>query len=243
MRRDKENVGKTTHSWFKQGMFAINAQAQAFTFRVRNPRARMLLIDANSGDGIGVPKPYDLFHNEDIADSTAGMLADLARVTRADLALCEKMKSRRLTLMHRFKDVIVLAKHEDIPEHVRANAYDYILWVSDTCGYSQHGLPQMREVASLCKNTDFIVALNVGALTRLLGVSPKNPFWRIHHAKWHPEKMIDPLWWRNTLGKRYVAASKIFHQSSNFNFQILVLSNNLSLASRQPPFSIIKDNR
>ena len=61
-KRRREGAGWSEHSWIKHDMAAKPVLGQAAAFRARFPDARILLIDANAGDGVGVEKRRpDLF--------------------------------------------------------------------------------------------------------------------------------------------------------------------------------------
>ena len=239
MRKDRANAGRSEHSWIKHDLFRKPVRAQSFAYRVRFPDARMLLVDANSGDGEGVARTDDLFRHP--SEASAEMLNKIAAAAGADLCLCEKVKSRRLKLMERFgSSAVVLAKHEEVPALVLAGKYNYVLWLSDPCGYAGHGLEPMKQTARLCPRSDFVIALNIGAIDRLNGVNPDDPWWGGTRQKWIPTEIAKPVWWRDLLGKKQVSSSDVIEQSRGFKFKILVVSNFLAQASRKRPFKVIE---
>jgi hypothetical protein len=231
-RRDKEKLGKSDHSWIKHGMAKRVVGAQVGTFRYRFPKAKMILIDGNAGDGIGVElQQFDLFNGVRISKPTPRILAELADEHGCTLCLCEANRKKRQLLKKQFPDVFIVASQQEAASFAIRGHYDYALWMSDPCGYAGHGVEHMRRltVPVLDKvqriiRSDFVIVFNEHAVNRVLGAS-HSPYWK-PHQKYKP--MLEPTWWLQQLSKRYLARTPVIKQSSGFRFRLIVVSDFLA---------------
>lgn len=230
--RNRERKGSSDHSWFKHQLDAKAVSGQVCAFRARCPTDRILLVDGNAGEGIGVKKTQsDLFEGDTLSQPTAQILTDLAeRVGGADVVLCDNDPRKRAMLWQRFPQAIILADHREIPYIIRPE-HHYALWLSDPSGYAGHGVEHMRAVAErvLC---DFVVNLNEHALRRVF--KTKGPKWDPHRVKYRG--MLEPDWWLDKLGKRLIARTRLIRASPNFHFRVMVISNFLADSARRAPF-------
>jgi len=239
-KRNREGAGYSERSWFKHRLDAKAVAGQVCAFRARYPGDRILLIDGNAGDGMGVVQTQsDLFDGDTLSQSTSQMLNELAEhVGGADVCLCDKDVRKRAILWQLYPQATILADHRDIPHIVRPE-HHYALWLSDPCGYAGHGVEYMRAVADrvLC---DFVVNLNEHALRRVF--KTKGDKWDTHRVKY--QGMTEPAWWLDKLGKRLMARTRLIRASSNFNFRVMVIANFLADAARRAPFvEIIEKGR
>jgi hypothetical protein len=223
----KQGKGKSDHSWIKHGMAQRVAGAQVGAFRFRFPDAKIILIDGNAGDGFGVPlDQFDLFLGFTASKPTPRMLADLAEQHGCTLCLCELKRKKREMLRDQFPDAVIVGTHEEAAALATSGDYDYVLWLSDPCGYAGHGVEHMRAVATVNSTkklprilrSDFAIIFNELAIRRVAGAKHA-PDWQ-PHQKYTP--MIEPAWWLQQLPKRYLARTPVIKQSSGFHFRMMV---------------------
>jgi hypothetical protein len=231
-------TGRTDNSWIKHKLVGKPAWAQCAAYRAVWPDERILLIDGNAGDGIGVASDQiDLFDGQIISCPTPSLLADIAdALGNADLWLCEKNPDKRSDLREQFPEATILSNHDHVAEHLRhlGQPYRYALWLSDPCGPSAQGVDAMRALGACCSRCDYVVILNEGSIVRMQSTKPASLRWATHRTKYPP--MLDPQWWLENLNRRYLARTRVIHQSAGFNFRILVVANYLADAAHRPPF-------
>jgi len=246
--RSRENAGKSDTSWIKHKLIQQAANGQINAYRVRHSTARIAIIDANAGDGEGVPRPQcDLFEDgPSISIPTPALAASLAVEHGGDVYLCEKDADKRRDLRSRFPSAVILDDHADVP--ARLAGYEYVVVISDPCGPSGHGIDHLQSIARHIKYADFVVVFNEGWLRgRLAGVkpashpdedTPSRRAWQTTQRIYTP--MIDPCWWMTTLGRRHIARTCLVRASANFQYRVLVVANYLSHAVQRRPFEVIK---
>lgn len=232
-KRRREGAGWSEHSWIKHDMAAKPVLGQAAAFRARFPDARILLIDANAGDGVGVEKRRpDLFDPTVVSRPSSQLMCELAeRIGNATVVLCERDHNKRVALWHRYGAIAtIVADHREIPCVVRPE-HRYALWLSDPNGPSGHGIPHMRAVADrvLC---DFVVIFNEGAVNRMRGTQGDK--WETSRARYG--HMKDPQWWLEALNKQAMSRTRKIPQSQGFHFRVLVIANWFADAARRHPF-------
>jgi hypothetical protein len=123
--------------------------------------------------------------------------------------------------------VVVVATQQEAAAFA-LKGFDYVLWLSDPCGYAGHGIEHMRTVAQGGRGngvhrilrSDFVVIFNEHALNRVLGAR-HSIYWQTHQKY---VDMLEPAWWLNQLSKRYLARTPVIKQSNAFHFRLLVLS-------------------
>jgi hypothetical protein len=228
--RPREGAGKSGNSWVKHNLFDQIVSAQVYSYRHKHRAQRILLIDGNAGDGEGVcTGQNDLFEGMQHSRPTAQILMQLAaRVGNTDVVLCDHDNKKRLALMRRFPEAIVVEAHEDIPKHVRG--HEYAVWLSDPCGYAGHGVEAMARLVARLPISDFVVALNEGALNRVLHTQSRH--WRLARERW--AKLEDPQYWLSMLSKKEMHRSaRRIAGSQNFRYRILLISNYTSHAAKR----------
>jgi hypothetical protein len=219
---ERANAGRSEGSWIKHSLLSKIVEAQVRTAHLHD---KLLLIDANAGDGIGV------LHDGVVSTPTPQIVTNIAFAVSADVCLCDASRRQRLLLRKRFPSALIAETHSDVVDVVRAGGYDYVLWLSDPCGYTGHGVGAMRIVARDVAASDFIVVFNEGSVLR-----------RINHAA-RRQKIYGELqhasFWLQQLQKNYLARTSVINQSRGFRYRVLVVSNELSDAAHRPPFSEI----
>ena len=219
----REGIGWSEHSWIKHDIAAKAVGGQVAAFRQRFPTAKMLLIDGNAGDGFGVElEQRDLFMTK-CSRPTAQLLDELAFMHDATLCLVEKDSDKRRSLITRFPKAIIISSHKEAAD-IALGGYNYVLWLSDPCGYAGHGIEEMRKIALHILFSDFVVILNELALRRVKAVR-HSPYW-FPHQKYVP--MLEPRWWLGQLCKRYLARTPLIKQSNGFHFRLLVVGDYLT---------------
>lgn len=224
-----QGEGKSDHSWIKHGMAQRVAGAQVSAFRYRFPGARMLLIDGNAGDGLGVDlAQFDLFLGTKESKPTPRMLMELAEQHSCTICLCETDRKKREFLKQRFANALIVANQREAAMLAINGDFDYVLWLSDPCGYAGHGVEHMRAIA-LAKGggklqkilrSDFAIICNDLALNRVNGAR-HSPYWQ-PHQKYMP--MLEPTWWLQQLSKQWLARTPVIKQSPGFHFRMIVIS-------------------
>jgi hypothetical protein len=231
-RREKEKRGKSDHSWIKHGMAKKVVGAQVGAFRYRFPDANMILIDGNAGDGYGVElQQFDLFDGVTNSKPTPHILADLAREYGCTLCLCEAKRKKRELLSEQFPNALIVATHREAAALAISGGHDYVLWLSDPCGYAGHGVEHMRRLTMPMQGkvqrimrSDFVIIFNELAVNRVVGARDA-PEWQ-PHQKYVP--MLQPTWWLQQLPKRYLARTPVIKQSSGFHFRLMVVTDFLT---------------
>jgi hypothetical protein len=235
-KNNHDGEGKSPHSYIKHRAIDRFASGQVASFRRSHPHARMLLIDGNAGDGMGVeiPLPYP-FENDRIkretSRPTAGLLADLANDHNADLCLCDKDKEKRQILKEYFPEAHIFSTHEEVVQFAIAQRPDYAIWLSDPCGPAGHGVEYMRELAMYVRYTDFVIILNEHACSRFAGVA-HSPYWQAHQI--YPP-MVEASWWSEKLPKRFQLRTIPERTSGNFCYRLIVLTDYLCEGARRQP--------
>jgi hypothetical protein len=232
--------GKTENSWIKHDFAARVVASQLAAFRCLHPNDRMLLIDGNAGDGVGVPKRQgDLFEGETLSRPTPQLMIELAaRVGNADVCLCEVNARKRASLYSRFgrvPGVIVVANNSEVWSAIRSD-HRHGLWLSDPCGPKGHGVDHMRTIDRRLP-CDFVVIFNETSTGRIACTHKPNLAWQKSRQLYAP--MLEPQWWLDKLRKRYLARSRLIRQSSNFGYRVMIISNYLADAARREPFDEI----
>jgi hypothetical protein len=230
-RRDKEKLGKSDRSWIKHGMAERVVGGQVAAFRSRFPDARIILIDGNAGDGFGVELDQRDLFGVHSSKPTPRILAELAVRYGCTLCLCEFKRKKRQLLEMQFPEARIVATQCEAASLAIRGGYDYALWLSDPCGYAGHGVEHMRRITMIASTkvsrimrSDFVIVFNEHAVNRVVGAS-HSIYWQ-PHQKYTP--MLDPAWWLAQLSKRFLARTPIIHQSTNFNFRLMVVSDFLS---------------
>jgi hypothetical protein len=242
--RNREDAGKSDASWIKHKLIQQAANGQINAYRVRHSAARIAIIDANAGDGEGVPLPQcDLFEDIPVSIPTPALAASLAVEHGGDVFLCERKTERREELRKRFPRAVILNDHADVA--AKLFGYEYVLVISDPCGPSGHGIEHLMAIAG--KHTDFIIVFNECFLARVDGVKPPNNLdentpqrraWLKAQHLYGP--MGDPEWWMTTLKRRHIARTCLIRASSNFQYRVLVVANFLSDSAQRRPFERVK---
>jgi len=236
-RRRRERAGKSDRSWIKHDYVDRAAVSQVNAYRVNRPDHKVLLIDGNAGDGLGVvidTEQQDLFVHEIMSRPTPAILTAVAdQVGNAEVVLCEKDLVKRSSLYQKFPTAQILGNHKEAPSVIRPD-HKYALWVSDPIGPASAGFEPMRQVAHKLA-ADFIVILNHGSINRINKTS--SVIWE-RSRELYGER-IDPEWWRQQLNKRYLALSHVVGQSPNFRFRIMVIADYLADACFRHPFTEI----
>lgn len=233
--RPNRAKGKSENSWVKHGMIGKAVGGQVGAARMLFPKRRLLLIDANAGDGDGVSTlQFELFSGELRGSRpTPQLMVELAQsVGNADVCLVECSRAKRSKLWQRFghnKNVKIVASHAEIAAVIRPE-HGYGLWLSDPCGPAGHGVEYMRLINNhlLC---DFVVVFNEGNVMRALCTTHG---WETYIKRYG--NMIQPQWWLEQLEKPYMARTRIIPASQNFHYRVLVISKFLSQAVRRSPF-------
>lgn len=236
--RRREGAGKSESSHIKQRFARKAVRSQVFAYRRANPLHRIVLIDGNAGDGVGVPIPqFDLFEGEIVSHPTPEILTQIAnRLVGVDVILCERKKDRREELKARFPHAIILSDNKDALAHIRAD-HCYALWLSDPNGPSTHGVETMRALADNPRiRSDFVVIFNEGSAIRMGATD--DPLWEKHRERY--PQMAAPLWWAEKLRKNSVAYSKLIGQSANFRFRLLIVANHLGDVARGKDFTVAR---
>jgi hypothetical protein len=235
-RKGRRGAGYNDFSWVKHGLAYKVVASQMSAYRVSHPNDRILLIDGNAGDGIGVPElkdQRDLF-GPTFSRPTSQMMVELALADgNCDVILCEKDRKKRASLMHFFPEAIVLENHSEAVNYIRAH-HRYAIWMSDPCGASGHGVKHMVAVALrvLC---DFVVVFNEQfVMRRLAGVKKPNIGWDTSKER-YGWMAYDQEWLRET-GKSQLAKTVLFDGGPNFKYRVMVLANYLGRAARRYPF-------
>jgi hypothetical protein len=216
----RAQTGRSEQSWRKHQILSAVIAAQADE---ANAHDRVLLIDANAGDGLGV------LHDGIVSTPTPQIMTSVAFDCGADVCLCDSNRPRRLLLRKRFPGALIAETHSDIVDIVRAGKYDYVLWLSDPCGYAGHGVGAMRIVARDMQTSDFIIVFNEWSVIRRANISARRQ--KIYGEMQHPS------FWMQQLNKNLLARTGIINQSIGFRYRVLIVSNNLSSAARHLPFS------
>jgi hypothetical protein len=218
--REREGAGKSDHSWIKHSYCGKAAGAQVAAFHRIFPDARMILIDGNAGDGVGVTvNQGDLFDGPRYSKPTPRMLSDLGMQHGATVCLCERDPVKRRSLRVFFPNAIVVASHRQAAD-IALRGFNYAFWLSDPNGCAGHGIDQMRRVAMGILRSDFVVVSNECALNRFVGVA-HSPYWAKHQVY---VPMLQPAWWLQKLPKRFLARTELVKQSPGFHFRLLVIS-------------------
>jgi hypothetical protein len=238
--RRREGAGKSDNSWIKHGFVARVVGSQMAAYRYLHPDHRILLVDGNAGDGLGVPQAQgDLFGSEPLSRPTPRLMTDLAAADgNADVCLCETDRRKRAALYSRFGHMLGVTVIADNCEAARAldNKHRYAIWLSDPCGPKGHGVQHMRTFAARLP-CDFVVIFNERSTERIAATCQPNVAWQTSRRLYAP--MLDPQWWLDGFRKRYLARSRLIQQSPNFGYRVMVISNYLADAARREPFTEI----
>jgi len=198
-------------------------------------------MHAGAGEGIALPQ-LDFFR-EDVSFPTATLATRLSDIVQGDVILCERKVKERQQLTQKFPHAVILADHADIPEQL-GHGYDWALVLNDPCGYSEHGIETMQQIASQVA-TDWLIVFNEGSLMRILGMRPvvtqqEIPFVaRVRAARALYAWMAEPQAWAARLRARHMARTVLIPASDGFRYRIFVLSRMLSDAVKRVPWEIV----
>ena len=242
--RRREGAGKSDNSWIKHGFVARIVSSQVAAYRYLHPSDRILLIDGNAGDGIGVCKAQgDLFEGELLSRPTPQLVTELgASIGNADVCLCESNRRKRAELFGRFgrmPGVTVIADNCEVWSVIR-DQHRYALWLSDPCGPKGHGVQHMLTIDRRLP-CDFVIVFNETSTDRIAHTTKPNVAWQTSRRLYAP--MLDPQWWIDSFRKRYLARSRLIRQSPNFGYRVMVIANCLADAARREPFNEIIERR
>jgi hypothetical protein len=228
------SAGKSDNSWIKHGFVARIVSSQVAAYRYLHPSDRILLIDGNAGDGIGIRNGFE---GELLSRPTPQLMTELgALVGNADVCLCESDKRKRAELFSRFgrmPGVTIIADNCEVRSVIRGE-HRYALWLSDPCGPKGHGVQHMLKIDRRLPS-DFIVIFNETSTGRI--AHTRDVAWQKSRCLYAP--MLDPQWWFDSFRKRYLARSRLIRQSPNFGYRVMVISNYLADAARRDPFNEI----
>jgi len=161
------------------------------------------------------------FFEGDRSETTPELLLRLSEnIGNCDVVLCERNYSKRISLQRKFSTARLIEDHGEIPAML--HDHQYVIWVSDPCGYAQHGHDQMAAIAREARKSDFVIAFNEGMLVRAMHTKPG--------GAWEPVRriyggMLDPQWWLQKLDKQFMARSQVIYQSAGFQFRMMVVAN------------------
>jgi hypothetical protein len=242
MNNDRAGAGFSPNSYRKHRRMELLIASQAHAYRVTHPRARILLIDTNAGDGHGVREPQMNFFEDEVSQPSPLVLADLyGQIGAAGLIVCEQNRKRResleIELKRQVPQAVVLADNRDLIG-MTFEAFDWALVVSDPCGYSQrngkgHPLEVLQYIMGRV-SSDAILTFNRGALARHLAVGDEpGPYdneriTAVRKTRHEYEWMDELSAWASRLGRRRAARSRVVSQSSNYKFQLIVVANYLA---------------
>jgi hypothetical protein len=237
-RHRRERAGKSARSYIKHDFVGKIVASQVNAYRINRPDHKVVLIDGNAGDGEGVlidTYQQDLFVEEVLSHPTPEILTDVAaQIGNAEVVLCEKVYDRRIKLYSRFPTAQIVGHHKEAPSVLRPD-HRYALWLSDPVGPRDHGIEHMCRVANKIA-ADFVIILNEGALERINGTTSAGACETMRELY---SGHIDPQFWREKLGKRYVARTMIIGQSNAFRFRIMVVADYLAHGCFRYPFTEI----
>lgn len=237
-RQNRAGAGFSENSWKKHEVVKQAATGQLAMARIVFPAARMVIIDGNAGEGMGVePAQRDLFMDVR-SESTPELAVRLGQDFQCEVILCEKRSERRLKLIERFGRetfVTILDDHSKAPKLVSERGYQYSLAISDPCGPAGHGVEQfLQQISRIVKRADFISILNMKFLFRLDGVMKPNPGWDKSKERYSP--MRHASYWMQVLGRRRASQTETINSSSGFAWRMFVVANHLSSAVKRAPF-------
>jgi hypothetical protein len=225
---------KSDRSYIKHAEIRRAVRSQVFAYREKHPRARIVLIDGNAGDGVGVPIPGDLFCDGGLSCPTAQTLTEIADLIGAMVILCETVFAKRERLKALYPRALVLSNNKlaarRIPEHC-----DHVVWLSDARGQraAEVGIEPMGAVAARRDFTsDFIIVQNVAGHRRGRGTSSP-----VHEkTRSYLEQTLKSFWF-DLLNKTEIAATDLIPQSPGFVFRLLIAANHISdYAARKAKF-------
>jgi hypothetical protein len=219
--RDREGAGKSDHSWIKQGMVGKIVGAQVGAFRQSFPETKMVLVDGNAGDGLGVELEQGCLFGTNLSRPTPLLLAELSECHNTTLCLCDEDREKRASLRSLFPAATIFGSHREVADFVLREGFGYVLWLSDPCGPKGQGVDAMCLVATRVRRSDFVIVLNEHTLNQFESAA-HSPFWA-KHQKYVP--MREPMWWLGKLAKRYLARTSLVKQSPRFHFRVLIISN------------------
>jgi hypothetical protein len=233
--RDRHGAGKSDRSYIKHEFVEKIVASQVNAYRVSHPNHKVVLFDGNAGDGEGVlidTYQEDMFVGEILSHPTPEILTDIAaQVGNVDVVLCEKVYAKRVKLYSRFPTAQIVGHHREAPSVLRPD-HHYALWLSDPVGPRDHGVEHMCKVAAKVA-ADFVIILNEGACRRINGTTSTGASETMRDLY---SAHIDPQWWRETLGKRYVARTMQIGASNAFRFRIMVVADDLANSCVRYPF-------
>jgi hypothetical protein len=242
-RDDRRGVGKSKNSYVKHNAIAKAVGAQIAAYRHRN-KGRIVLIDGNAGDGIGVNLPeeglfsfYPGLVDPICSLSTAELLVQVSERDRnADVILCERNPDRRAQLAGRFPNAAIIKNNSEILKHIQPH-HKWGLWISDPCGPAGHGHEAMAMMARHMP-CDFVIALNEQWIDVRLKATHGDA-WEVARRRYLP--MSAPQWWLDKLSRKHMSRSiKLYKIASNFGCRILVVGNFLSDGVKRRPFEVVK---
>lgn len=241
--RDSRAKFKTEHSWQKHSFLRKPIYSQACAFRVSalgRSGGRILLIDGNAGDGIGVEKEQGDLFEPTLSEATPAILMGIAEaVGNCDVVLCEKNKARRVELMHNFPNAIVLINHREALKEIKP-AHRFVLYVADPCGLKDMGVEHMRAVNQCAirqgAKADFVLVLNEGAVENVRGLKADTQSARTSHARY--DEWLKPEYWFAHFNKRWIARSVRIDQSPRFRYRILVISDWIAREVQKTPWTV-----
>ena len=237
--RQRENAGAGPLSYKKHRLLWRAAYGQACAYRYTHPDTRVAIIDMHAADGEGVEMPQlDLFGPAPTYPTPLLATRLAETIGNADVFLCEKKARARTILAHTFPQAQILKDHGNILSALRPE-HRWALVLNDPCGYADHGLETLQQLASRMR-LDTLIVFNEGALRQLLGMqdnprTPDTPFVaRVRASRSQYSWMTEPHNWAQTLGARHMARTVLIKASARFHYRVLVLSHTLSQALRPP---------
>jgi hypothetical protein len=237
--QNRAGAGYSEKSFWKHEVACKAATGQLAMARKVFPAVRMVIVDGNAGEGMGVePAQPDMFMDVR-SESTPELAVRLGREFNCDVVLCEKRADRRLKLTERFGRetlVTILDDHGKAPAIAAARSYQYALTISDPCGPSGHGVEQfLQRISHIVERSDFITILNMKFLFRLDGVHTPNKGWDRSKELYSP--MRHASYWMQALGRRRASQTEVFNSSNGFSWRMFVIANHLSSGATRRPFS------
>ena len=227
-------LGRTDASYQKHFLLSAVIRGQCFAWRASSC-ASLVLVDLTAGDGKGVVLPQPDFFLDALSWSTPEILQRMAsEIVSVVVVLCEAHAGRRIQLQQQFPQATVLAHSDMLLPVLKAMSPQYSLVLSDPNGLRGHNIAVMEALAAQRWVTDFVCTFNENAWQRVMGLQPPLALAApiVHQAfatqaqyRW----MGNPQCWRRRLHKTYVARTRhVMHQSNNFRYRVLVVSNFLS---------------
>jgi hypothetical protein len=197
---------------------------------------RGALFDLTAGDGAGVETPQlDLFEDA-VSTPTAAIVCRLAKRTGAVAFLSEWRAARRGMIAAKFPLAFVNRNHDDILRVVAPGFFTWGVAISDPCGPSNHGDAVLAELSRRIRRFDAIITQNLSALQRIMGVTGERDGDGViapqiagligSQERYAP--MLEPLWWRERLGRRHLLRSRVEITNRAFRGPVLVVTDHVA---------------